>query len=175
MLKIVLDELEIKVGSWLAEKRYLVSRQANLKGYENTTGKSKLDLEKMALLGEYAFAKLCNVHFPLSQDPAVYASRPDFTLPNGLKVDVKTTDGMNHRLLLKVKEYETAPCDLYALMIAQPPAFYFAGWVAAADLMRQENIVHFTPYPNGQPRPPAYAVSQAELVKELPIFIVERI
>ncbi len=168
MLKIVLDETEIRVGAWLALKRYQVSRQAHLKGYENTTNKSKIELETMALLGEYAFAKLCNIHFPLSQDPSVYASRPDFTLPNGLKVDVKTTDQMGHRLLLEVKPYYTAPCDFYALMIAQPPVFYYAGCVAAKTLMRDENIVTFSPYPNGKPRPPAYALGQAVLTKDLP-------
>ncbi len=169
--QITLDSWEIKIGTWIGQKRYELARQAGVKSYQKNIGKSWTEMDVMGTLGELAFAKLCNLYFPLTE-PITQKSQPDFILPNGWKVDVKTTEYMTGKLLMSVKEIKN-PVDIYVLMIDKRPTFHYAGYLMADQLIQPSNIMHFSPYANGKLRTPAYAVAQDHLRKMLPMEILE--
>lgn len=162
MSEVTLDNWEIVLADSLAKQRYLQDRKNNIGGYENTTNKDKHSLEMMAICGELAFAKLCNIYFHVSQNPKERASKPDFYLSDGSTLDVKTTDYRGGKLLLKCKSYPNKHANLYALMIAEHPIYKYAGFATQEQLIQEENIIHFE---NGTS---AFALAQNQLNKNLP-------
>lgn len=112
--------------------------------------------------GEIAFCQLCNI-FP-DAEIKPQSGTWDCLLPDGVKVDVKTTKYQTGKLLASLKKADYIWDDLiYALMIGQAPTFRFAGWEWATELIRSENLTIL----NGRK---SYALTQAELHKELPLW-----
>ena len=144
----------IAFAQYLAKKRYFNNRIEGL--IDMKIGKqSTWQTDYYGICAEIAFCKLCNL-FP-DAEIRPQAGTWDCSLPEGHKVDVKSTVYPNGRLLATLKKRAGTSDELiYVLMIGEPPKFRFAGWAWAGELLREENIINLG-------HGPGYGMEQADL------------
>lgn len=121
-----------------------VGRERDLNGRRNGFTNRKLgpqsdeqtDLEGVA--AEIAFARHFNVYPDLDIDCTEY---PDFdaVLPNGLKVDVKTTTYPNGRLIVAPWK-DVDAVDAYVLVVGEFPTYRIVGAMESYRLVRPHRM-----------------------------------
>lgn len=141
---IELNDAEQRLAKYLAIARH---RNARKKGIVNNRigpqSDELTDLEGIA--GEIAFCKMMNVYPDLQIE---YVPNYDCILPDGTKVDVKTTKYDNGKLLSAPWKGEKN-IDVFALMVGQMPKYRYAGMMKAKDLLqehRKQNLGHGVGY-----------------------------
>ena len=136
-MKIVLNEVEIKLAKYIGKARYENARNNNItdqKMGDQSCG--FVDINGMG--GELAACRAFN-RYP---DLTIVAADmlPGFDFIHGKKkVDVKTTEYKSGKLLATMKTKVTA-ADVYLLVVGTLPEYDVIGWIAADDLIREENI-----------------------------------
>jgi hypothetical protein len=149
---ITLNPTERRLAQFIAKGRYERSRKRGIEDRKQGDQSNEMtDLEGMA--AEIAFCRYMNL-FP-ALDIGRYEDW-DCILPDGRKVDVKTTVYPSGRLLA-VTWKKPKQIDLFALMVGAFPVYRCAGYMTAKDLLSDE---HLTDLGHG----PVYAASQAELL-----------
>jgi hypothetical protein len=101
---------------------------------------------------EVAYCKMFNCYPTF--DPKRF-SFFDAVRHDGLLVDVKETERVGGRVLVKHKERKGDP-DLYALFISEYPNYRYAGEISAKEVLQNGNI-------DWSLHHPAYALSQSRL------------
>lgn len=98
--------------------------------------RDSVEYHRMGFAGELAFCRMHDIPPDLDTTPRKGSS--DCRL-NGESVDVKTTDYIDGRLVVKTTK-EAMASAWYALMIMDWPTFRFIGMVRAADLFKPEYL-----------------------------------
>lgn len=150
-----------RFAKYLAKKRNQNNRDKGVidRKYGN---QSAWFTDYQGISGEIAFCQLCNI-FPDAEIRPQFGTW-DCVLPDGIKIDVKTTGYKTGKLLVSPKKADFIWDDLiYALMIGEAPTFRFAGWEWATDLIQPENLITINDNKG-------YALTQAELHKELMLW-----
>ena len=153
---ITLTVPEQRLAQFLAKSRYETNRRkgtTNLKVSHETV--ETIVLEGIA--AELAFCRYVNVY----PDLDLKITDWDCVLPNGAKVDIKTTMHANGRLLSHPNK-KNKQIDVFVLAIGKFPTYRFAGYALSSDLLNESRL---TDLGYG----PTYAISQSELrdVEEL--------
>lgn len=142
---------ERKLAEYIAKSRYERSRKRGIEDRKMGDQSNEMtDLEGIA--AELAFCNYMNIY------PALDVSRYDdwdCILPDGRKVDVKTTVYPSGRLLA-VTWKKDKQIDLFVLMLGQYPTYRCMGYMTAKDLLNEERLTNLG-------HGPVYAASQAEL------------
>lgn len=150
---IELNEAEKKLAAYLAKARHRNARTKMVVNHRIGPQSDELtDLEGIA--GEIAFCKAMNLYPDLQTE---FIPGYDCILPDGTKIDVKTTQYENGKLL-SAPWKEPKDIDVFALMIGKMPRYRFAGMMKAKDLLqehRKTNLGHGV----------GYAANQDELYK----------
>lgn len=137
---IELNETEQKLAQYLAKARHRVSRDKWVVNHRIGPQSDEFtDLEGIG--GEIAFCKAMNIYPDM--EIGGYAAF-DCKLPDGTRVDVKTTKYESGRLV-SVPWKEPRNIDVFALMIGQMPKYRFVGMMKASDLLqehRKKNLGH---------------------------------
>ena len=153
---ITLNLTERRLAEFIAKCRYETSRKRGFKNLKVSNEKVEItELEGIA--SELAFCKYMNVY----PDLEIKVSDWDCVLPNGEKVDIKTTMYSTGKLLAHLNK-KGKKIDVFVLALGKFPTYRFAGYALTADLIRDERI---TDLGYG----PTYAMMQADLrdIKEL--------
>jgi len=153
-----LNLAERKLANFLAEHRGKNNRNFNVPRMKfGVVDDAIIDLEGMA--GEIAFCKLFNVYPDMDIDCAPPHPSHDCVLPDGMRVDVKTTKHRAGKLLVDARRCgrKADGVDLYALMVGTFPGPYdFRGFIEKRDIVRPDRIGLF--YGNSN-----YIAEQSEL------------
>lgn len=142
---------ERKLAEYIAKSRYERSRKRGIEDRKMGDQSNEMtDLEGIA--AELAFCNYMNIY------PALDVSRYDdwdCILPDGRKVDVKTTVYPSGRLLA-VTWKKDKQIDLFVLMLGQYPTYRCMGYMTAKDLLSEQRLTNLG-------HGPVYAASQSEL------------
>lgn len=151
-MKITLNETEQRLCQFLAKKRadFDASSGTNPTVYG---GQDHSQMELNSLGGELAFCKAFNLYPDLDFE---HFGTEDAITHQGFRVDVKTTEWKNGKLM--VKAIDRNHCDLYALMIGTFPEYQVAGFSSSAELFNESNLDVSLPHP-------AYTMEQKCLKK----------
>ena len=154
MFKVKLNEAEQRLVTYIAKKRFVTKRQADIP-ISKIGPQSLEDTDREGFGGEVAYCKMMNIY----PDLAIGTDVPDFDciLPSGEKIDVKTTKYRNGHLLATMNKIEHPP-DKYVLVIGTFPDYNIVGEISASKLLRSENIKDFG-------MGDTYAVTQSELIQ----------
>lgn len=137
--KIELNEKDQEACQRLGLARYSNNRKAGIR--DGKIGKQTNNfVEVQGLGGEFALCRLLDVVPDITIHTRSGASNDegDLTLPNGLKVDVKTTAYKNGRLL--AARWTVPHVDFYALMIGNFPRFTYMGSMTSRELLKDHRI-----------------------------------
>lgn len=141
---IELNDAEQRLARYLALARYRNARKKGIVNHRIGPQSDELtDLEGIG--GEIAFCKMMNLYPDLQIE---YIPGYDCVLPDGTKVDVKTTKYENGKLL-SVPWKEPKDIDVFALMIGGIPRYRYAGMMKAKELLqehRKQNLGHGVVY-----------------------------
>jgi hypothetical protein len=147
---ITLNLTERRLAEFIAKCRYETSRKKGIKNLKVSNEKVEItELEGIA--SELAFCKYMNVY----PDLEIKVSDWDCVLPNGAKVDIKTTMYSTGKLLAHLNK-KGKKIDVFVLALGKFPTYRFAGYALTADLIRDERI---TDLGYG----PTYAMPQSDL------------
>ena len=141
---------EQRLAQFLAKSRYETNRRkgtTNLKVSPETV--EIIELEGIS--AELAFCRYINVY----PDLDLTISDWDCVLPNGAKVDVKTTMHQNGKLLSHLNK-KSKQIDVFVLAIGKFPTYRFAGYALSSELLNDSRL---TDLGYG----PTYAIPQSEL------------
>lgn len=156
-MEVILNDAEQRLVRYLAEKRYSNARDKGFVDCKQGDQSNQLtDLEGMG--GELAFCKLFNVYPDLSILLDLKAE--DCILPDGRKVDVKTTKYDSGRLVAVT--WKTPKVDAFALMTGTFPEYKYRGMMSSKELLQEKRIGSL----NGKSK--GYLAEQHELMKEIP-------
>ena len=150
---IELNEAEQRLAKFLAKARHQNARNKMVVNHRIGPQSDELtDLEGIG--GEIAFCKIMNLYPDLQTE---FIPGYDCILPDGTRVDVKTTKYENGKLL-SARWKESKDIDVFAFMFGQIPKYRYAGMMKATDLLqehRKQNLGHGV----------GYAATQDELYK----------
>lgn len=147
---IKLNETEQRLCQFLAKKRSI--HNDSVGAVATTYGDlDRSHAELNSLGGELAFCKAFNLYPDLEFD--CYGTEDAIT-HQGFRVDVKTTEWKNGKLMVKAIDRDN--CDLYALMIGTFPKYTVAGFSSSAELFKESNLDFSLPHP-------AYTMEQDRL------------
>lgn len=151
-----LADAEARLAEYVARGRWQVRRDAgSVNARRNPAGDERTDLEGIA--AEIAFCALHNVYPDLVITSAALPDH-DAVLPGGVRVDVKSTEWPQGRLLVMPNKADRIEVDLYALMVGGFPGPYrFAGFMP-----REEMVITSRLWDAGYGE--AYKAEQTELV-----------
>ena len=167
---IKVNDDEIALCRFLAQRRYEKNRLAGVENYVNTTSEPEIEKETRAILGEWAFAKMLGIYPPTSQDPSL-GSSPDFTFElkgindfgvSKITVEIKTARNIQYNLQVSVSS-AAHPRDIYVLMIEERPFIHFMGWTDYTKVASSDPITEYTT--------PYYEVPQSRLKPDLRTLI----
>ena len=122
-----LNDFDKKCAKWYAQElhNYAVSFDLNEKKMNH--GKDGLEIHIEGAAAEWAFAKMFNL-FPNTQIDG--PNHVDFTLPNGMTVDVKSTDNFSGNLLVPLHITSDNSADAFVLMRGTlEKGFEYVGWI----------------------------------------------
>lgn len=145
---IELNDAEQRLAKYLATARHRNARKKGIVNHRIGPQSDELtDLEGIA--GEIAFCKMMNLYPDLQIE---YVPNYDCVLPDGTRVDVKTTKYENGKLLSAPWKGDKK-IDVFALMIGQMPKYRYAGMMKAEDLFKEskkQNLGHGVVYAANQ-------------------------
>lgn len=137
-----LNLAECKLAQFLARHRCKNNRNFNVPRMKlGPVDGATIDLEGMG--GEIAFCKLFNVYPDMDIDSAPPHPLHDCVLPDGMRVDVKTTRHQAGKLLVDARKIgrKIDGVDLYALMVgAFPGPYSFRGFIEKNNIVRQDKL-----------------------------------
>lgn len=138
----------------IAAERYTTNRASAVKD-RSICGSVDIDLNGFG--GEVAFCRLYDIEPDFSIQPRSSASGTDYgdCILNGKRVDVKTTEWPNGRLI--APRWKRIDVDYFVLMVGAFPTYECRGFIAASDLIRPERLMDLG-------RGPTYAASQSDLI-----------
>jgi hypothetical protein len=135
--KVTLNKWEVRICTWLSKNRYESARKGGVTDAQMGPQASE-ETDRIGICGEFAFCKVFNLYPDMTIGPR--KGGVDAWI-NGMAIDVKTTTCAHGRLLATTKKADRA-CDVYALVIGEPPTFTMAGWAHSYELLRAENLVN---------------------------------
>lgn len=131
-----LSAAEQRIVAWVARQRQHANRSAGVT--DGKVGPQSADETDLIGFGaELAFCKLFNVYPDFGIAPRRGSSDCSRF---GESIDVKATTRPRGRLLAITRKAELA-ADCYALMVVTWPAFRFAGFARAADLLDTARVI----------------------------------
>jgi hypothetical protein len=126
-----LNESEEKGARWYGTSIHEHAVSHSLHDCKVDDKKDGLDVHIEGAAAEWAFAKHHNI-FPNTQLNG--PDHIDFTLPNGLTVDVKSTDHIAGNLLVPLRYNLDNSAESFALMRGTiKKGFEYVGWIPAAE------------------------------------------
>jgi len=131
-----LNETEVLICDWLAEKRYEINRENNIKNLKVSNQPWK-EVELDGIGAEFAVAKALNIYPDLTL--SVRSGGVELVSKTHARIDVKQTkypDGM----LLSLTSKKGEDIDTFILVTGTMPEYTIVGWCQAVDLLQQENI-----------------------------------
>ena len=137
---IELNEAEQKLAIFLAKARHQNARKKMVVNHRmGPQSDETTDLEGIA--GEIAYCKLMNLYPDLQTE---FIPGYDCLLPDGTRVDVKTTKYPNGKLISATWK-DIGDIDAFALMVGEMPKYRYAGIMKASELLqekRKQNLGH---------------------------------
>lgn len=91
------------------------------------------------MLAEIAFGKYTGTYFDTDVNPKKLPPH-DCILPDGRRVDVKSTPYRNGKLTVPPGKQRPDGVDLYALMVGKNDTWRFAGMATADELWNDDNL-----------------------------------
>jgi len=150
---IKLNEAEQKLALYLAKARYDENRlKGNPDPKLSLTSNKEIELDGVA--GELAVCRMFNV-YPDTETKYDEYPKYDLLTHKGSKVDVKTTQYKNGRLLATLNK-KVCDVDIYVLVIGSFPVYDVVGWAKSEELIADQNIMNLG-------RGDGYALSQDQL------------
>lgn len=98
---------------------------------------SSIQTDITGLGGEVACAKYLGIYPNLEFD-TIEIPKHDLILPNGLRVDVKTTEVMTNQLLVPYHKKDKGGVEIYILVVGTFPEFYIIGWLTAEEVFDEK-------------------------------------
>jgi hypothetical protein len=129
-VKVTLNETEIAYCYQIASLRRMLNRGFGVK--DETVKADFMDGEVLGVLGEYAFAKSCNV-FPRLID-RVKGGGEDCKF-KGYNIDVKATRNQDKGLFI---HKENKDIEIYALAVVNLPDVELKGWIKASEVIDEK-------------------------------------
>jgi hypothetical protein len=150
---IKLNEAEQKLALYLAKARYDENRlKGNPDPKLSLTSNKEIELD--GVVGELAVCRMFNV-YPDTETKYDEYPKYDLLTHKGSKVDVKTTQYKNGRLLATLNK-KVCDVDIYVLVIGSFPVYDVVGWAKSEELIADQNIMNLG-------RGDGYALSQDQL------------
>lgn len=129
-MKVTLNETEIAYCYQVASLRRMMNRSFGVK--DETVKADFMDGEVLGVLGEFAFAKSCNVFQRLID--SVKGGGEDCIF-KGNKIDVKATRNASKGIFVHKKNNDI---DIYALAEVNLPVIELKGWIPASVVIDEK-------------------------------------
>lgn len=135
---ITLSAADQKLVVEIAEARYAANRRAAVSD-KSICGSADIDLNGYG--GEVAFCRLFDLDPDLTIGPRSSALGTDSgdCVLNGRRVDIKTTEWQNGRLL--ATRWKKPDVDYFALMVGKFPTYECRGFMATEDLLQPSRLI----------------------------------
>ena len=139
-MEVVLTSNEIATIRVLSSMRVIANDAARefITDYKVSKTLTDEDMNFFGMVSEYAFCKKYNLFFDLSSKPR---SGSYDCLYKGKRIDIKTTNHIEGRLIAKVAKKNT-DVDVFVLAKFHPAirTVEFVGWCTASELYKEANI-----------------------------------
>ena len=159
-LNIELNEIEIRIGGFVAKERYRMARKNNVHNGQVSETMGELEPDIEGVLAELSFCKIANVYPQKVFEVFVRSKkqREDFgdVEIHSKVVDVKTTCYKGGKLICSVVNPHV---DYYALMVGGRGSYRLAGLMGSDELCREERFGR-----HGLFQKPCYKADQHELM-----------
>jgi len=138
--EIELTDMEKKVVEQIAEERYQINRDKNIRD-RKIGDQSNTKVDEQGMAGEIVVAKRLNIYPDLKIE--VTQGGIDLTLPDGTTVDVKTTEYSDGHLLAPTYKKDREHADVFLLVTGEfndGEPFKIRGWAEAEKLFQEDNL-----------------------------------
>lgn len=137
-MEITLNTAEQKLAVYISKARDQFCKNNDVGNKRQIKNKTDQEVHLEGAGAELAFCKIMNV-YPDTDTRSFGIS--DTTTPKIGKVDVKSTDYSNGRLIAPHwKKIKNDLPDAYALMVGKFPTYKFVGWAKANELLNEQNV-----------------------------------
>jgi hypothetical protein len=127
MIKVELNKDEVALVELLSRKRSQYNKKVKRNDLLKADKSRSAFIEKNGLGGEFATAKALNIYPDINSERI---TRFDILLPNGKKVEVKTTEYETGKLIVRNKN----AADLYILVTGKIPEYKIIGYIYRNNL-----------------------------------------
>jgi len=142
-MNIKLSKKELSEVNQIASLRWQLSRASGVVNQRKDNNRSDDDVDKLGYAGEYAVAKLFNLHF----NPSILGIDDGFDLwINDLSIDVKTTFYETGVLLFKSKDAFKADVGILVTATGSQNIFKIAGFISQKLFKEKAQIFKETGY-----------------------------
>ena len=135
MIKIELNEFEMKLCKYIGQSRSKIARNNNV--FDAKIGNQNgVDADIQGFIAEYAFAKQFNLFPDLGLSPR--SGSFDGKTKNGKRYDIKSTTNKRGNLLATLKHNKDV--DIYVLSYVDKNVVEFVGWIDKDEFINEKNI-----------------------------------
>jgi hypothetical protein len=132
-MQVELNEIEMALCMFVASMRRITNRAMGVK--DMTVNKNFMDSELTGVIGEFAFAKACNVFPRLIDRPK---SGGEDCIYRRHRIDVKATRNPNNGVFVSRKNNDI---DLYVLTHVEGNKVNILGWIESAAVTQERYSV----------------------------------
>ena len=131
MIVSILNDSEQSLVKRVAKERSEYDKANGFTDHRKAEKQTAEFIEQNGLGGELAFCKSFNLFPDIATD---YPSEHDAVLPNGMKVEIKTTEYKTGKLIVR----RMNDADVYVLVTGTFPEYNIIGFIRSADLPQYE-------------------------------------
>lgn len=131
MIESILNGSEQSIVIRIAKERSEYDKANGFTDHRKAEKQTAEFIEQNGLGGEMAFCKAFNLFPDVATD---YPSEHDAVLPNGMKVEIKTTEYKTGKLIVR----RLNEADVYVLVTGTFPVYTIVGYIRSADLPQYE-------------------------------------
>jgi len=131
MIVSILNKSEQALVKRVAKERSEYDKANGFTDHRKAEKQTAEFIEQNGLGGELAFCKAFNVFPDVATD---YPSEHDAVLPNGIKVEIKTTEYKTGKLIVR----RMNDADVYVLVTGTFPNYNIIGYITSAELSKLE-------------------------------------
>ena len=124
-----LNDFDKQCARWYSKSIHEFAVSNGLNDHKVDDSKNGLEVHDEGSAAEWAFAKMFNIYPNTQLDGPNYI---DFTLPNGMTVDVKSTDHFSGNLLVPSHFNASNSAEAFVLMRGTiDKGFEYVGWITS--------------------------------------------
>lgn len=136
MIQVTLNSSEQELVERVSVQRREHDERNSFKDYRRAKKQSARFIEVNGLGGEIAFCKAMNLFPDIATDQV---SKFDATLPNGTKVEIKTTEYGHGKL---ISRHIRGEADVYVLVTGQMPEYKVVGYITRDNLKSKNTTLN---------------------------------